>query len=122
MAIRGTVKRGSIVIMNLDPQAGHEQAGTRPAIVLSDGLIDPAVSSFALIVPVTNQTKGLAFEVPVPGGIRTTGKQPFLEGYVLTDQPKSLDLKIRNAKVVGELDITSDFFRTVITNVRSILA
>ncbi|MNE10479.1 mRNA interferase PemK [compost metagenome] len=122
MAIRGTVKRGSIVIMDLDPQAGHEQAGTRPAIVLSDGLIDPVVSSFALVVPVTNQVKGLSFEVPVPEGIRTTGKQPYLEGVVLTDQPKSLDLDIRRAKVVGQIDITSEFFRTVITNVRSILA
>lgn len=104
MAITGIVQRGSIVWMRLHPQASHEHAGYRPAIVLSDGIIDPVNSSFAFVVPVTNQVKGYPFEVPVPSGISTTGlrtTQPELTGVVLTDQCKSLDLNARDAEVVG---------------------
>jgi mRNA interferase MazF len=125
MPITGTVQRGSVVWMRLSPQAGHEQLGWRPAIVLSDGLIDPHNSSFAFIVPVTNQPKGYPFEVPVPSGIATAGTyvtQSELSGVVLTDQCKSLDLSARNAEVVGQVDPASSFFLQVITNVRSILA
>jgi mRNA interferase MazF len=125
MSITGTVQRGSVVWMRLSPQAGHEQLGWRPAIVLSDGLIDPHNSSFAFIVPVTNQPKVYPFEVPVPSGIATAGTfvtQAELTGVALTDQGKSLDLNARNAEVVGQVDVTSPFFLQIVTNVRSILA
>jgi len=125
MTITGTVQRGSIVWMRLHPQAGHEQSGYRPAIVLSDGIIDPVNSSFAFVVPVTNQSKGYPFEVAVPSGIATAGSkttQSELTGVVLTDQGKSLDLNARDAEVVGRIDPASSFFMQVITNVRSILA
>ena len=111
--------------MQLHPQAGHEQTGYRPAIVLSDGLIDPVNSSFAMIVPVTNSMRGYPFEVPVPSGIAISGtyvSATHLTGVVLTDQAKSLDLNARNAAVIGQIDPRSTFFQTIITNVRSILA
>jgi len=125
MAITGTVQRGSIVWMRMHPQAGHEQSGYRPAIVLSDGLIDPANSSFAFVVPVTNQAKGYPFEVQVPTGIAISGSrttQSELTGVVLTDQGKSLDLNARDTEVVGQIDPASSFYMHIITNVRSILA
>jgi mRNA interferase MazF len=125
MTITGTIQRGSIVWMRLHPQAGHEQSCYLPAIVLSDGIIDPANSSFAFVVPVTNHSKGYPFEVTVPSGIITSGSrtiQSELTGVVLTDQGKSLDLNARDAEVVGEIDPASSFFMHVITNVRSILA
>lgn len=68
MAITGTVERGSVVWLNLDSTRGHEQHGWRPAIVLSDGLIDAQNPSFAMVVPVTNEEKGYPFEVTVPRG------------------------------------------------------
>jgi len=125
MTITGAVQRGSIVWMRLHPQAGHEQSGYRPAIVLSDGFIDPENSSFAFVVPVTNQSKGYPFEVAVPAGIAISGSrttQSELTGVVLTDQGKSLDLHARDAEVVGQINPASPFFMLVITNVRSILA
>jgi mRNA interferase MazF len=125
MAITGNVQRGSVVWMRLHPQAAHEQAGYRPAIVLSDGIIDPVNSSFAFVVPVTNQAKGYPFEVPVPSGISIFGQrttQSELTGVVLTDQGKSLDLNARDVEVVGQVDLDSTFYLHVITNVRSILA
>src|SRR5690606_6960798 len=109
----------------MHPTRGHEQNGWRAAIVLSDGLIDPENSKFAMIVPVTTQKKDYPFEVLIPRGIDTTHPRvPFheLSGVVLTDQAKSLDLNARNTVVIGEVDPASSFYQKMITNVRSILA
>lgn len=125
MAIIGHVERGSVVWLNMHPTQGHEQNGWRAAIVLSDGLIDPGNSAFAMIVPITTQEKDYPFEAMVPPGIDTThSRVPFTElsGVVVTDQAKSLDLNARNAVVIGKVDPTSNFYQHVITNVRSILA
>ncbi len=125
MALTGLVERGSVVWLNMHPTRGHEQNGWRAAIVLSDGLIDPANSTFAMIVPITTQERHYPFEVAVPSGIDTTHPRvPFTElsGVVLTDQAKSLDLNARNAVVIGKVDPTSIFYQHVITNVRSIFA
>ena len=125
MALTGHVERGSVVWLNMHPTREHEQNGWCAAIVLSDGLIDPENSKFAMIVPITTQEKHYSFEVTVPSGIDTTHPRvPFTElsGVVLTDQAKSLDLNARDAVVIGKVDSTSNFYQRVVTNVRSILA
>ncbi len=131
MSITGIVERGSVIWLQMHPTRGHEQSGWRSALVLSDGLIDPINSKFAIIVPITTQVKGYPFEVPVPRGIDTTqGARPphaiipftELTGVALTDQAKSLDLDARNAVVIGKVDPSSTFYQNVILNVRSILA
>lgn len=129
MAIIGHIVRGSIVWMNLYPQSGNEQAGYRPAIVISDGLIDPSISSLAIIVPVTSHQKGYSFEVPVPtdppipiNGALVGTNYSKLAGVALTDHVKSLDLSARNATVIGLLDTNDSFYRKVVTYVRAILA
>lgn len=127
MTVTGKVVRGSVIWLNLFPKAGQEQAGYRPALVISDGFIDPLISDLAFIVPITSQVKGYAFEVPVPTGIDIDGSRvsngyTMLEGVALTDHAKSLDLKARNAIVIGHVDPDSDFFKKVITYVRAILA
>jgi mRNA interferase MazF len=131
MSITGTVERGSVIWLQLHPTKGNEQHGWRSALVLSDGLIDPTNSNFAVVVPITTQVKGYPFEVTVPDGIDTTqGERPphaiitftELSGVALTDQAKSLDLDARNAVVIGKVDPTSTFYQNVILNVRSILA
>ncbi len=127
MAISGNVVRGSIIWLNLYPKAGNEQAGYRPAIVISDGLIDDKISSLGIIVPTTSKVKGYAFEVPVPPGIPMNGAlvgTPYtnLSGVALTDHVKSLDLAARNATVVGHIDPNSDFYKQVVTYVRAMLA
>ena len=75
--------RGDAVWITLDPQAGHEQAGRRPALVLSHEAYNAPVG-LALLCPITSQVKGYPFEVALPAGLAVSG-------VVLTDQIKSLD-------------------------------
>lgn len=86
-------QRGDLIKVNFDPQAGHEQAGWRPALVISEAMYNGR-SNLALICPVTSQVKGYPFEVPLPAG------SP-IRGVVLADHIKSADLKARRAKHVG---------------------
>ena len=83
-------KRGDIVWLTFTPQAGHEQAGHRPALVLSPELYNRKVG-LALVCPITTQVKGYPFEVPIPKGLE-------ISGVVLADQVKSLDWKVRRAR------------------------
>ncbi len=88
-------KRGDAVWLTFDPQAGHEQAGRRPAVVLSPESYNRKVG-LAIFCPITQQRKGYPFEVEIP---------PDLEiiGVVLADQVKSLDWKARKASLICAL-------------------
>ena len=83
--------RGDIIWISLNPQAGHEQAGRRPAIVLSPQEYNKKVG-LAILCPITNQIKGYPFEVKLPEGLPVSG-------VVLSDQVKNLDWRVRNAEV-----------------------
>lgn len=88
-------ERGDIVWITLNPQAGHEQAGRRPALVLSPKIYN-IKSRLAILCPITNQVKGYPFEVPIPDNLP-------VKGVVLADQVKSLDWKIREATLICKL-------------------
>lgn len=83
-------ERGDVVWITLNPQAGHEQAGRRPAVVLSPLAYNDKVG-LAIFCPITGQEKGYPFEVRIPQGLEVTG-------VVLADQVKSLDWRARNAE------------------------
>ena len=83
-------ERGEIVWLEFNPQAGHEQAGRRPALVISPGSYNRKVA-LALFCPVTSQVKGYPFEVVLPPGLE-------VQGAILSDQVKSLDWRVRRAR------------------------
>ena len=87
--------RGDIVETNFDPQAGHEQAGSRPALVLSRQLFN-AASGLAIFCPITGRSKGYPFEVPLPSGLS-------VYGVVLVDHVKSLDWRVRKVKFLTKI-------------------
>ena len=87
--------RGDLVWIDFDPQAGHEQAGRRPAVVLSPAHYNGR-AGLAVICPVTSRIKGYPFEVAIPRGLP-------VDGVVLADQFKSLDWIVRRAEFVGRL-------------------
>lgn len=84
--------RGDVVWIDFNPQAGHEQAGRRPALVLSPARYNSKVG-LLLLCPVTTQIKGYPFEANIPSGLRVTGT-------ILSDQVKSLDWKARKAEFI----------------------
>ena len=83
---------GDIVWLQFDPQAGHEQAGHRPALVLSPALYN-GKAGLLICCPLSTKIKGYPFEVKTQMGAQ--------EGVVLSDQMKSLDWKVRRAKKKG---------------------
>ena len=87
--------RGDAVWVTFDPQAGHEQAGRRPALVMSPATYNRKVG-LAVLCPITNQIKGYPFEVVIPHGLKVTGA-------ILSDQVKNLDWKARDAKLICKL-------------------
>ncbi len=88
-------ERGDAVWINFNPQSGHEQAGRRPAIVVSPSSYNRKVG-LALFCPITNQVKGYPFEVAIP-------KNAKVSGVVLSDQLKSLDWQARNVEFITKL-------------------
>lgn len=88
-------QRGDVVWITLNPQAGHEQAGRRPAVVLSPGAYNSKVG-LAILCPITSRIKGYPFEVPIPAGLPVSG-------VILSDQLKSLDWRVREAEQVCAL-------------------
>ena len=101
--------RGDIVWLNFNPQAGHEQAGLRPAVVISPSAYNGKVG-LAIFCPITNQAKGYPFEVALPYNLKTSG-------VVLSDQIKCLDWKIRRAQFIEKLpdNITQDILAKINT-------
>lgn len=89
-----SVERGDLVYVNFNPQAGHEQAGRRPAIVLSPKNFNQT-TGFAVVCPITSQQKSYPFEVALPDGLA-------IQGVILTDQVKSLDWRARRFQVVDQ--------------------
>lgn len=86
--------RGHIVWLGFSPQAGHEQAGRRPALVLSPRSYNEK-TSLALFCPITSMIKGYPFEVPLPSSGAVTG-------VVLADRVRSLDWRARGARFAVE--------------------
>jgi len=86
-------ERGDVVWLNFTPQAGHEQAGHSPAVVLSPAAYN-GKTGLMLCCPITSQVKGYPFEVPLDsaGGV---------QGVILSDQVKSLDWRARGASRKG---------------------
>jgi len=88
-------ERGEAVWLTFDPQAGHEQAGRRPALVLSPRGYN-GKAGLAILCPITSQVKGYPFEVAIPDGLP-------LSGSILADQVRSLDWKAHRATRICDL-------------------
>jgi mRNA interferase MazF len=102
-------ERGDIIKADFGlGQAGHEQSGWRPALVLTSGIYNKA-SGLAVVAPITNQVKGYPFEVNLPIGHKITG-------IILADAVKSIDWRERKARFYDKAPAV------VINNVQAKLA
>ena len=93
---------GDLVWLTFDPQAGHEQRGRRPALILSPRIYN-AKALLAIACPITSHAKGYPFEVSLPAG----GK---LTGVVLADHVKNIDWSARRVEFAGTApaDVVTD--------------
>jgi mRNA interferase MazF len=86
-------KRGDFIWIDFDPQAGHEQMGKRPALVVSHDGFNQKMG-FAFVCPISNTGRKNPFYVSIPEGAGVTG-------VIMTDQLRSLDFRARKANVIG---------------------
>lgn len=89
------VKQGSIIKVNFDPQAGHEQAGYRPALVISNDFFN-AKTSLTIVCPITNTNNQSPLHIPLDNRTVTTG-------VILCEHVKALDLNARPYRLVESL-------------------
>jgi len=87
--------RGDVVWIDLNPVAGHEQAGRRPVLVLSPGRYNDR-TSLMLACPITNHLKGYIFEVAIPADLP-------IKGAVLADQIRCVDWRFRKVDFITQL-------------------
>jgi len=103
-------EQGDIVILNFDPQSGHEQKGRRPAIIVSNKTFNKYLGlSFAC--PITNTKRDFPFH------IRHNGKN--VSGYIMTEQLKSIDYNARKIKFVEKAN--TDTINDILGIIDSIL-
>lgn len=89
-----TPDRGQIVWVSFNPQTGHEQAGRRPALVVSPAAYN-GVSNCILVCPITSNTGPWPWKVMLP-------ESGNIAGAVLVDQVKSIDAKARDVEPTGQ--------------------
>jgi len=111
MSKRYIPNRGDVVWLTFTPQAGHEQAGRRPALVISPSLYNKK-AGLAIFCPITSKIKGYPFEVKIPKGLK-------VEGVVLSDQVKSLDW--RNRKASFHCKVPEDVLSEVIQKIGALI-
>lgn len=85
-------EKGDFITLSFDPQAGHEQKGRRPALIISNHLFNQA-TGLAIACPITNTDRKIPFHLPVPSSSSLTG-------FVMVEQVKSIDYRARQAKFV----------------------
>ena len=102
---------GDLVWLTFDLQAGHEQRGRRPALILSPRLYN-AKARLAIACPVTSQIKGYPFEVPLPAG-------GAIAGAVLADHVKNVDWEAR--RIAFEATAPDDVLTEVRQKLRALL-
>lgn len=101
-------EQGDIVRMNFNPQTGHEQAGFRPALIVSNSKFH-RYTQLAIVCPITTQIKNYPLHVKLDDRTKTTGE-------ILCEQVKSLDYQARGAAYVETLP--EDLLQEVLDRVR----
>ncbi|MCL2806982.1 MAG: type II toxin-antitoxin system PemK/MazF family toxin [Coriobacteriia bacterium] len=88
--------QGDIVYFDYNPTKGHEPAGNRPSVIVSNDDFNNR-TSLALVCPITKTNNGFPLHFRIPDGREVTG-------FVCAEQVRTIDLYARNSKVVGRLD------------------
>jgi mRNA interferase MazF len=89
------INQGDIIILNFDPQSGHEQSGVRPALVISNKILNKS-NSRAMVCPITNTDRISPFHIQLDWRTKT-------KGFIQCDQARILDVFSRNPKFLEKV-------------------
>lgn len=105
------VKQGDIIKLNFNPQSGHEQAGFRPAVVISNDFFNEKVN-MTIVCPITNTNRPFPLHIPLDDRTKTTG-------FVLCEHIKSIDLEARSYHYVERIpqDLLVEIISTVFSEI-----
>ena len=104
-------KRGDFIRLNFNPQAGHEQKGARPALVVSHSIFNKKMG-FVFVCPISNTKRKNPFYVAIPKGKKVTG-------VIMADQLRSLDYKYRKAALISKC--SEDLLQEVLMRINPII-
>ncbi|MFZ2959099.1 MAG: type II toxin-antitoxin system PemK/MazF family toxin [Candidatus Ozemobacteraceae bacterium] len=104
-------KRGDFIRLSFDPQAGHEQMGNRPALVISHTSFNQRMG-FVFVCPITNSKWENPFYVAIPG-------EKNITGVIMADQLRSLDYRARKATFIGKC--SNELFAEVLARIEPII-
>jgi mRNA interferase MazF len=104
--------QGDIIILDFNPQTGHEQAGRRPALIVSNAQYHKYTNGLALVCPVTNTLTPFPLHIPLDNRTKTTG-------VIMCEQVKALDLNARQASFVEPLpeDLLHEVMERIVLSV-----
>lgn len=89
-----TPKKGDFIYLSFSPQAGHEQKGRRPALVISNDLFNSG-TGLAIVCPITNTNRNNPFHIPLP-------ESSTLTGFIMVEQVKSYDYEAKSASFIEQ--------------------
>lgn len=89
-----TPQQGDFISLSFDPQAGHEQRGRRPALVISKDLFNKG-TGLCIVCPITNTRRDFPFHVALPA-------DEIVTGFVMVEHAKSVDVAKRSARRIGK--------------------
>ena len=100
--------KGDIIVLDFNPQAGHEQAGRRPALIVSNAQYHKYTNGLAVVCPITNRLTPFPLHIPLDDRTKT-------KGVIMCEQVKSLDLNARHAEFLESLpdDLLHDVLERV---------
>jgi mRNA interferase MazF len=104
--------QGDIIWLDFSPQAGHEQAGRRPALIISNRTANALLNTRAFVCPISNTDKGLSLQPKLDG-------RTITQGVVLCDQARIQDLQARHAEFIEKAP--ADILETVVDIVYGML-
>jgi mRNA interferase MazF len=89
--------KGDLIALTFDPQAGHEQKGRRPALVISNDLFNQR-TGLAIVCPITKTQRNFPFHVALP-------EQSSVTGFVMVEQVKAIDHRARRARFLDKIPV-----------------
>ncbi len=108
------VEQGTIIKINFNPQSGHEQAGYRPAVVISNNIFNEK-TNLSIVCPITNTNNHFPLHIPLDNRTKTTG-------VILCEHIRALDLNSRTFQKIEELprDILKNVIDVVYAEIEKI--